>query len=317
MGADGAAQPLHQAAKALDEHLLLGGHAAADAERGVNGVVPGGEDTQVQGGLHQAGHIGAHGLDAVGQAGEHTHHAAAGAFIQGQQVGFRRADGDGDGRVVDPVFLFEGGVHFGADGLDGAGVGGHQGHGGGGNGVVLQAAADGDHPQGRFLLQGVQDPAQQHAAVGAALVDLRAGVTAHQAGDGDLLHRGAEGTAGHGQAAVGPGAAGAADGENALVLGVHVQHPAALENGHVQALGAVHTGFLVHGEDGLDGRVGQGIIVQYGHGHGHCNATAWVLIGGQIIVQVDLFHVKFSYYGTPPVAYGDSPLGEGASRLPP
>ena len=126
VGADGAAQPLHQGAKALDEHLLLGGHAAADAEGGVNGVVPGGEDAQVQGGLHQAGHIGAHGLDAVGQAGEHAHHAAAGAFVQGQQVGFRRADGDGDGRVVDPVFLFEGGVHFGADGLGGGSVGGHQ-----------------------------------------------------------------------------------------------------------------------------------------------------------------------------------------------
>ena len=52
-------------------------------------------------------------------------------------------------------------------------------------------------------------------------------------------------------------------------------------------------------------------------GHCHCNAAAGVLVGGQIIVQVDLFHVKFSYYGTPPVAYGDSPLGEGASSLPP
>ena len=51
--------------------------------------------------------------------------------------------------------------------------------------------------------------------------------------------------------------------------------------------------------------------------HCHCNAAAGVLVGGQIIVQVDLFHVKFSYYGTPPVAYGDSPLGEGASSLPP
>ena len=46
-------------------------------------------------------------------------------------------------------------------------------------------------------------------------------------------------------------------------------------------------------------------------GHCHCNAAAGVLVGGQIIVQVDLFHVKFSYYGTPPVACGDSPLGEG------
>ena len=239
----------------------------------MNGVVPGGEDAQVQGGLHQAGHIGAHGLDAVGQAGEHTHHAAAGAFIQGQQGGFRRADGDGDGRVVDPVFLFEGGVHFGADGLGGAGIGGHQSNRPGGDGVVLETAADGDDPQVGLFLQGAQHPAQQHTAVGAALVDLRAGVTAHQTGDGDLQHRGAEGTAGYGQAAVSPGTAGTADGENALVLGVHIQHPAALQHGDVQPLGAVHAGFLVHGEDGLDGRVGQGIIVQNGHGHGHGNAV--------------------------------------------
>ena len=46
--------------------------------------------------------------------------------------------------------------------------------------------------------------------------------------------------------------------------------------------------------------------------HCHRNAAAGVLVGGQIIVQVDLFHVKFSYYGTPPVACGDSPLKEGA-----
>ena len=32
-------------------------------------------------------------------------------------------------------------------------------------------------------------------------------------------------------------------------------------------------------------------------GHCHRNAAAGVLVGGQIIVQVDLFHVKFSYYG--------------------
>ena len=49
--------------------------------------------------------------------------------------------------------------------------------------------------------------------------------------------------------------------------------------------------------------------------HCHSNAAAGILVGCQILVQVDLFHVKFSYYGTPPVACGDSPLGEGA--LPP
>ena len=51
--------------------------------------------------------------------------------------------------------------------------------------------------------------------------------------------------------------------------------------------------------------------------HCHSNAAAGILVGCQILVQVDFFHVKFSYYGTPPVAYGDSPLGEGASSLPP
>ena len=49
----------------------------------------------------------------------------------------------------------------------------------------------------------------------------------------------------------------------------------------------------------------------------HGDAAAGVLVRGQIFVQVDFFHVKFSYYGTPPVACGDSPLGEGASSLPP
>ena len=41
VGADGAAQAFRQAAEAVDEHLLLGGDAAADAEGGVDRIVTG------------------------------------------------------------------------------------------------------------------------------------------------------------------------------------------------------------------------------------------------------------------------------------
>ena len=59
-------------------------------------------------------------------------------------------------------------------------------------------------------------------------------------------------------------AAGAADGGNALFLGVKVNHGAGANLGLVERLGADQAGLLVGGEYALEGRMGNRIVVEHG-----------------------------------------------------
>ena len=77
-------QLLHQAAEPAVEQLLLAAQGASDAEGGRQAVLLRGEDAQVQRGLHQAGDVPAHGLDAVRQAGEHAEDLRRGVPIHGR-----------------------------------------------------------------------------------------------------------------------------------------------------------------------------------------------------------------------------------------
>ena len=95
-------------------------------------------------------------------------------------------------------------------------------------------------------------------------MDLSAGVAALQAADGDGESASLEGSTGDGQQAGGHIAAGTADGEHALLLGVQVEELTALQGGHVHGHRAQHADLLVYGEHGLQAGVGDVLGVQNG-----------------------------------------------------
>ena len=95
-------------------------------------------------------------------------------------------------------------------------------------------------------------------------MDIAAGVTAQQAGD--VEREGATGLVlARDRAGVGnDDTAGAADGGNALFLGVKVNHGAGANLGLVERLGADQASLLVGGEHTLESRMGNRIIVEHG-----------------------------------------------------
>ena len=143
----------------------------------------------------------------------------------------------------------------------------------GGDGVVLQAALGQD--QAKLGVPGhlAQRAAQEHGGVAPAQADALAGVTAPQAADRQAPDAALVGLPPEGQDAVGPVAAGAAHGEDALALGVQVQELAALEVRGVQALGPQHADLLIGGDEDLQPGVGQTVVIQDGESHGHGDAV--------------------------------------------
>ena len=141
------------------------------------------------------------------------------------------------------------------------------------DGVVLQAAGDGDEPQRCALADRVQHAPHEEVCVAAAFVDLRARVAAEQAADRDGQRRAGKRRARDRQRAHGHVAAGAADGEHALVLGVEVEHRAALEDGRVQRSRAEHAGLLIDGDDDLKRGMGNVVRIQDRQRHGHGDAV--------------------------------------------
>ena len=268
------AQLLGQAGQMVLEHLLLGVHAAAGAEGGPDLVALRDQNAQIQRGLHQTGDLGTHGLDAVGQAAEQAQHLAGGGLVHGDGPGGGHLHRHGQGRVGGAVLVLEDGLHLSGGLFSGGGITDHKlGLRRHGNGVVLEAAADADHPQLCLPGHGTQHPAQQDVGVGPSLVDLRAGVAA-----GEALHLHGHGGAvkggpGHRQDAGGGVAAGTADGKDALRLGVQIEHGAALQRRYVHGGGAQQADLLVHGEHRLQPGVGDVVGVQNGQGHGHGDAV--------------------------------------------
>ena len=98
-------------------------------------------------------------------------------------------------------------------------------------------------------------------------------MAAYQPLNGNALHRSRKDLPPHRQHAVHPSASGAADGEHALVLRVDIQHPASLQAGHVNAHGPVHARLLVHGDDRLNGGMGQALVIQHRQCHSHGDAV--------------------------------------------
>ncbi|VWM25082.1 Uncharacterised protein [Collinsella intestinalis] len=132
------------------------------------------------------------------------------------------------------------------------------------DGVVLGATVEahqggltGDH-------EALDDAGHDEVAVAALEVDVGTGVTAEEAGN--LKREDATGLVLAGdRAGVGDNdAAGAADGGHALLLGIEVDHGAGVDLGLVEGLGAHEAGLLVGGEDALEGRMGQGVVIEHG-----------------------------------------------------
>ena len=88
-----------------------------------------------------------------------------------------------------------------------------------------------------------------------ALVPARRGRAGELAGDDGVL------------------AAGAADGEVALLLAVEVEEELGLEAARLEAVGAREAGLLVNGDQGLEGAVGDVLAGQHRQGRGHADAV--------------------------------------------
>ena len=265
-----AAELRHQAAQACDEHLLLRGHAAAHAERRLHGVRIRRQDAEIQRRLHETRNVPAHGLNAVRQAAEHAHGALRGRLVHRRLLRLGCVNAHGHIRVGGRVFVPERGVHVRDRRLRGGCIG----HGDDGpalarDGVILQAAGDGDEPQRRARADGVQHAAHEEVCVAAALVDLCARVAAEQTADRHGQRCAGKRRARDRQRAHGHVAAGAADGEHALVLGVEVEHRAPLQHGGVQCGRAEHAGLLIDGDDDLERGVGDVVRSQDRQRHGH------------------------------------------------
>ena len=169
------------------EHLFLGIHRTAQTGNRTQRIGFGGEDAQIQGSLHQPLDGGAHGLDAVGQAGQQADCLAGGGGIHGG-IGKRRIlHLEEEGRVGDVILIAQRFFHLGNAGACRSGIGHYDGGGAlHGDGVALQAAVHIRQTQIGPSGQILQHTAHEHVGVGAALVDLVAGVTTGQAAHRDL-----------------------------------------------------------------------------------------------------------------------------------
>ena len=98
-------------------------------------------------------------------------------------------------------------------------------------------------------------------------------MAADEAGDGQPRAGQRAGGARQANGDVGACAAGTADGEDALVLGVDVQHTAGGELRKIKALRALHADLLVDGKHDLKRRVCNFAAVQHGQRHGDGNAV--------------------------------------------
>ena len=240
-------------------------------------VVPGGDNAQIQGGLHKAGEVGTHDLYALRQCQQDVEHPAGRLSGVGRR-GLRRRAGEGHAAVGGGVFAFQNAVKLPDESGEFLGLFGgdsrHRVAAGADDVVELAAAQVGDAQRANPFHSGVQHTADKVVGAAASLVDLRAGVAALQAGDGDgEAHLAVQRLLCGGEEAVGPQAAGAGHGEHALLLGVQIQQPPSLQVGAVQRHGAVHARLLVHGDDGLQRGMGQGIIGQNGENGRHGDAV--------------------------------------------
>ena len=273
-----AAQQLGQGLQLAAQQLLRRGHRAAQGEAQDGFAVVQFGNAKVQRGLHKARHIHAHGLHAPWHQQQGLAQALGGIGIQcAERAAALFRELQADGGVCRAVF----GLHLCGE-LSGSSVhalgdacGQHQRNAAFfGNDILLCAAGQCQHRivHAVFGQQG-QPAAQQSNGVGAALVDLGAGVPSRKPRD-VRLHGGAgHSRTGDGQMALDAASARTACGEHAFFLGVDVhQHPA-LKVGKIHGRCTQQAHLLADGQHHFQCRVGDVLCIQNSQRIGHGNAV--------------------------------------------
>ena len=218
-----AAQQLGQGLQFAAQQLLRRGHRAAQGEAQDSFLLVHLGNAQIQRGLHKARHIHAHGLHAPWHQQQGLAQALGGIGIQcAERAAALFGELQADGGVCRAVF----GLHLCGE-LSGSSVhalgdacGQHQRDVAFfGNDILLCAAGEGEHSVlCTVVRQQGQVAPHQSDGVGAALVDLGAGVSAHKADHIRLYGGAGHRNTGNGQMAFNAASARTACGEHAFFL---------------------------------------------------------------------------------------------------
>ena len=273
-----AAQQLGQGLQFAAQQLLRRGHRAAQGEAQNGFLLVHLGNAQIQRGLHKARHIHAHGLHAPWHQQQGLAQALGGVRIQ--CIVFAAAllgELQADGGVCRAVF----GLHLCGE-LSGSSVhalgdacGQHQRDAAFfGNDILLCAAGQCQSGVVHAIFgQQCQPAPQQSDGVGAAFVNLGAGVPSHKSRD-VRLHGGAgHSRTGDGQMAFNAASACTACGQHAFFLGVDVHQNPALKVGKIHGRCTQQAHLLADGQHDLQRRVGNVLCIQNSQRIGHGNAV--------------------------------------------
>ena len=273
-----AAQQLGQGLQFAAQQLLRRGHRAAQGEAQDGFAVVQLGNAEVQRGLHKARHIHAHALHTPGHQQQGLAQALGGIGIQcAERAAALFRELQADGGVCRAVF----GLHLCGE-LSGSSVhalgdacGQHQRDAAFfGNDILLCAAGQCQSGVVHAIFgQQCQPAPQQSDGVGAAFVNLGAGVPSRKPRD-VRLHGGAgHSRTGDGQMALDAASARTACGQHAFFLGVDVHQNPALKVRKIHGRCTQQAHLLADGQHDLQRRVGNVLCVQNSQRIGHGNAV--------------------------------------------
>ena len=273
-----AAQQLGQGLQFAAQQLLRRGHRAAQGEAQDGFAVVQLGNAEVQRGLHKARHIHAHALHTPGHQQQGLAQALGGIGIQcAERAAALFRELQADGGVCRAVF----GLHLCGE-LSGSSVhalgdacGQHQRDAAFfGNDILLCAAGQCQNGVVHAIFgQQCQPAAQQSDGVGAAFVNLGAGVPSRKPRD-VRLHGGAgHRNTGNGQMAFNAASACTACGQHSFFLGVDVHQNPALKVRKIHGRCTQQAHLLADGQHDLQRRVGNVLCVQNSQRIGHGNAV--------------------------------------------
>ena len=273
-----AAQQLGQGLQFAAQQLLRRGHRAAQGEAQDGFAVVQLGNAEVQRGLHKARHIHAHALHTPGHQQQGLAQALGGIGIQcAERAAALFRELQADGGVCRAVF----GLHLCGE-LSGSSVhalgdacGQHQRDAAFfGNDILLCAAGQCQNGVVHAIFgQQCQPAPQQSDGVGAAFVNLGAGVSAHKADHIRLYGGAGHRNTGNGQMAFNAASACTACGQHPLFLRVDVYQNPALKVGKIHGRCTQQAHLLADGQHDLQRRVGNVLCVQNSQRIGHGNAV--------------------------------------------
>ena len=276
LGHDCRAELVCDAVDPVHDHLFAGVDAGPHQGVGPNALLRGPDDPQAEG---SPGDIPVQGRifdDAVGKGHEEADHAAA-VFageghvmlcpFHGPVVFSGPSRLDPDIRIGHAVFIGDLLRERGDSILDGAAPDLFSGEDQfrpciARDGIVPGSAVHADNGILSFLLQAVQKAGQEEVGIGPAGADALSGMSAAQAADGDLqdLSLLFAASARQGADLFRPACAGGCD--EALLLGVQIDQPAALKCGEIQNFSPQKAHFLIHRKNAFQRRAYEGLVRQ-------------------------------------------------------